>query len=152
MPTVRRAEAEDAGDVARLLHDFNSEFDEFSPGVAVLAERVAKMIAAGEATFLLGGEGPDGIAQLAFAPRSGPERPTPTWKSSTSRRSAAARASGAPCSRPRSRRLARRAQSMIDLGTSEDDTAAIALYESAGFTNREGRPDGPRMLYYEREL
>jgi ribosomal protein S18 acetylase RimI-like enzyme len=40
----------------------------------------------------------------------------------------------------------------IDLGTSEDDVAARALYESAGFTNREGVPDGPRMLYYERDL
>ena len=35
---------------------------------------------------------------------------------------------------------------------SEDDTAARALYESAGFTNREGRPDGPVMLFYERDL
>jgi ribosomal protein S18 acetylase RimI-like enzyme len=40
----------------------------------------------------------------------------------------------------------------IDLATSEDDAAARALYESAGFTNREGGPDGPRMLYYERDL
>jgi ribosomal protein S18 acetylase RimI-like enzyme len=40
----------------------------------------------------------------------------------------------------------------IDVGTSEDDTAARALYESAGFTNREGGPDGPRMLHYERDL
>jgi hypothetical protein len=32
------------------------------------------------------------------------------------------------------------------------DTAARALYESAGFTNREGSEDGPRMLYYERDL
>ena len=40
----------------------------------------------------------------------------------------------------------------IDLNTSEDDSAARSLYESLGFTNREGRPDGPEMLYYEREL
>ena len=40
----------------------------------------------------------------------------------------------------------------IDLGTSEDDVARAALYESAGFTNREGKPDGPVMLYYERDL
>jgi hypothetical protein len=40
----------------------------------------------------------------------------------------------------------------MDVGTSEDDTAARALYESAGFTNREGRPDGPVMLFYERDL
>ena len=40
----------------------------------------------------------------------------------------------------------------MELGTSEADTAALALYESAGFTNREGTPDGPVMLFYEREL
>jgi ribosomal protein S18 acetylase RimI-like enzyme len=40
----------------------------------------------------------------------------------------------------------------IDLGTSVDDTAAIALYESCGFTNREREPDGPQMLFYERDL
>jgi ribosomal protein S18 acetylase RimI-like enzyme len=40
----------------------------------------------------------------------------------------------------------------MDLGTSTDDTAARALYESCGFTNREGAPDGPVMLYYERDL
>jgi hypothetical protein len=40
----------------------------------------------------------------------------------------------------------------MELGTSEDDKAARALYESAGFTNREGNPDGPVMLFYEREL
>jgi ribosomal protein S18 acetylase RimI-like enzyme len=40
----------------------------------------------------------------------------------------------------------------MDLGTSADDTAARGLYESSGFTNREGRPDGPVMYVYEREL
>lgn len=40
----------------------------------------------------------------------------------------------------------------IDLNTGETDTAARALYESAGFTNREGSPDGPAMLFYEREI
>ncbi len=40
----------------------------------------------------------------------------------------------------------------IDLNTGETDTAARALYESAGFSNREGGPDGPSMLFYEREL
>ena len=40
----------------------------------------------------------------------------------------------------------------IDLNTGETDRAARALYESAGFTNREGSPQGPAMLFYEREL
>jgi ribosomal protein S18 acetylase RimI-like enzyme len=40
----------------------------------------------------------------------------------------------------------------MELNTSEGDVAARALYERLGFTNREGRPDGPIMYYYEREL
>ena len=40
----------------------------------------------------------------------------------------------------------------IELGTSEDDVAARGLYESAGFINREGGPEGPVMYVYEREL
>jgi ribosomal protein S18 acetylase RimI-like enzyme len=40
----------------------------------------------------------------------------------------------------------------MDLGTAETDVCARALYESLGFSNREGRPDGPVNYYYEREL
>jgi ribosomal protein S18 acetylase RimI-like enzyme len=40
----------------------------------------------------------------------------------------------------------------FDLTTSTDDTAAIGLYESAGFTNLEDGEDGPSMLFYERDL
>jgi len=40
----------------------------------------------------------------------------------------------------------------IHLGTSEDDVAARALYESLGFSNREGKPDGPIQYFYERGL
>jgi hypothetical protein len=40
----------------------------------------------------------------------------------------------------------------MDLGTGEDDAAARALYESLGFSNREGKPDGPLNFFYEREL
>jgi ribosomal protein S18 acetylase RimI-like enzyme len=40
----------------------------------------------------------------------------------------------------------------MDLGTSEDDVAARALYERLGFSNREGKPGGPVNYFYEREL
>ena len=40
----------------------------------------------------------------------------------------------------------------MELGTSEHDTTARALYESAGFSDREGGPDGPVMFFYERDL
>jgi hypothetical protein len=40
----------------------------------------------------------------------------------------------------------------IDLNTGTTDTVARALYESCGFSNHEGSPDGPSMLFYERDL
>jgi ribosomal protein S18 acetylase RimI-like enzyme len=40
----------------------------------------------------------------------------------------------------------------MDLGTAETDAAARSLYESLGFSNREGKPDGPVNYFYERDL
>jgi ribosomal protein S18 acetylase RimI-like enzyme len=40
----------------------------------------------------------------------------------------------------------------MDLGTAETDTAARALYEKLGFSNKEGKPDGPVNYFYERDL
>ena len=65
---VRRATPNDAADCARLLHDFNTEYDEFTPGVEVLTGRLERLIEAGETTVLLAGSGPDGVAVLRFRP------------------------------------------------------------------------------------
>ena len=46
----------------------------------------------------------------------------------------------------------RKGATHMDLGTGEEDVAARALYEGLGFSNREGRPDGPLNYFYEREL
>jgi hypothetical protein len=40
----------------------------------------------------------------------------------------------------------------MELGTEEDDHAARALYESMGFDNTGGKPDGAVSYFYEREL
>src|SRR4051812_3673306 len=65
---VRRAGTGDAVDVARLLHDFNTEFSEPTPGVEELTKTVRSLLEEGEITVLLAGEGPDGIALLRFRP------------------------------------------------------------------------------------
>jgi len=43
---VRRAEVADVEAIGRLLHDFNSEFDEPTPGASAIAERMKQLIAA----------------------------------------------------------------------------------------------------------
>lgn len=51
-----RAGPEDAAEVARLLHDFNTEFDTASPGVAALTGRLAWMLTEPSTiAYLIGG-------------------------------------------------------------------------------------------------
>jgi ribosomal protein S18 acetylase RimI-like enzyme len=150
--SIRVASAADAPAFGRLLHAFIVEFGEREPSADVIADRAAPLIESGEVTVLFVGEGPHGFAQLRFRPslHTGaldayleelyvvPER----------RGHGLGRALlEAAMDHARARGAAH-----IDLNTSVDDVAARALYESAGFTNREGRPDGPTMLYYERDL
>lgn len=149
---VRLATAADAADLARLFTDFNREFDEPTPQPEEAAERIAEHIEQGHSTFLVAEGGPDGFAQLRYRPSIYTEgleahlqelyvvpamRGRGLGRALLEAASAEARAAGAD---------------QIDLGTSEDDVAARGLYESAGFTNREGKPDGPVMYVYEREL
>jgi len=63
---VRFATAADAALLAQMLHDFNLEFGDPSPGTTVLERRVAAFIEDGRMTYLLGGDGPDGFAQISF--------------------------------------------------------------------------------------
>jgi len=149
---VRRAERADAEEVGRLLHDFNSEFDEPTPGPAALAERTRQLLDAGDTVVLLAGDGPDGLAVLRL--RLG------IWTEGLECYLAELYVVPARRGRGLGRALmeeamdAARAEgaTYMELGTGEDDLAARALYESLGFDNHGGRPDGPLSLFYEREL
>ena len=151
---VRRAEVGDAPHIARLLHEFNTEFSSPTPGIAVLTDRARWLLASDEMTVLLGGDRPrpDGLALVRFRPSLwsaaldayleelyvAPERRGEGMgRALLEAAMEAAREAGAV---------------RMEVGTSVDDTAARALYDSCGFTNREGGPDGPVMLFYERDL
>jgi ribosomal protein S18 acetylase RimI-like enzyme len=147
---IRRATAGDAPTVARLLHDFNTEFEDETPGVEALTRFTQPLIESGEIVVLLAAEA-DGLSLWRLRPSPWTGRPeaylqelyvVPERRGRGIGRAlleatmAAAREAGA---------------TGIDLNTGETDTAARGLYESAGFTNLEGA-GGPRMLFYEREL
>jgi len=151
-PAVRVASEADAAAVAGLLYDFNTEFGEPVPEIGVLTERIYEHIEHGESTFLLVGGGPEGFAQLRFRPSLITGAPDAYLEELYVAPALRGKGLGRALLEAAMEEARRRGAGRIDLGTSEDDTAARSLYESAGFTNREGRPDGPVMLYYERDL
>jgi len=149
---VRVATAVDADSAGRLLHDFNREFAEPTPGPARLADRVRLLLADGSSSILLLGGRPYGIAVLRFRHA--------IWSEALECYLAELYVVPAERGRGAGRSLLeaviaharKRGADHMDLGTSETDIAARGLYESFGFSNREGRPDGPLNYFYEREL
>ena len=150
--TVRLAGPTDALRVAQLLHDFNREYDDPTPEPPVLAERVRELVESGETAVLLAGPGPDGLAVLRFRPA--------LWSDGLECYLAELYVVPGRRGQGLGRRLmtaaielARsRGADTMDLGTGDDDVAARALYESLGFTNRDGGPTGPVNYFYELEL
>ncbi len=149
---MRRGEVADAEAIGRLLHDFNSEFDEPTPGAPRLAARVRELLPAGEITVLLGGAGPDGIAVLRFRAdiwTQGLECYLAELYVVPDRRG---QGLGRALMEAAIELAREQGAVYMDLGTSEDDRAARGLYESLGFSNRGGKPGGPVSYFYEREL
>jgi GNAT superfamily N-acetyltransferase len=149
--SVRTAQPADADAIGRLLHDFNTEYDDPSPGPTKIAERITRLLAE-DTKVLLAGSGPDGLAVLRFRPSIWTDHlecylaelyVVPDRRGQGLGRALMnavielARAEGAD---------------YLELNTGEDDVAARALYESLGFSNREGKADGAVQLYYERDL
>ena len=149
---MRLARAADAAAVGALLHDFNVEFGDPTPGPERLARRIGELLAGGETSVLLGGDGPDGLAVLRYRPA--------IWSDALECYLAELYVAPARRGQGLGRALMlgaieharERGADHIDLGTGEQDAAARALYESLGFSNREGKPDGPLQYFYEREL
>ena len=140
---------------ARLLHDFNLEYDEPSPPPDELADRLAELIAGDHVTVLLA-RAPEageavGVAVLRVQPS--------VWSKGCEAYLAELYVVPARRGQGHGRelitealRVAReRGADYALVVTSEEDRLAQRLYEAAGFRRTEGE-NGPLMLAYEREL
>jgi ribosomal protein S18 acetylase RimI-like enzyme len=149
---IRLADPADATAIARLLHDFNVEFDAPSPPVETLATRCQELLRGGAMTVLLTGEPPVGLALLRLRPSpwtDGEEAYLQELYVVPARRGEGLGRALVEATIETARAAGARS---LDLNTGEADVGARALYEKLGFTNREGGPDDPRMLFYEREI
>jgi len=151
--TSRIAQLGDAAEVARLLHRFQVEFDEPSPGADVLARRVREHVERALSVFLLAGPLEVGVAQLRFRDYLFTGEPTCYLEELYVIPDRRGEGHGRMLMEAAMELARDRGATTMELGTALDDTAARGLYESLGFTNLE-RPGDPatQMLYYEREL
>ena len=149
---IRLARADDALTFGELLYAFNTKFEEPTPSAEVIAARAAPLIESSELTVLLVADGRDGFAVLRFR-HSVYTGALDTYIEELyivpERRG---RGLGRALLETAIDHARERGAAHIELNTSENDVAARALYESVGFTNREGGPNGPPMFYYERDL
>ena len=148
-PPVRAAAVGDAPLLARMLHDFNTEFSEPSPGVEVLTGRVLAFIESGEMAYLLGGEGPDGFAQVSFRPTVWADAPVGYLEELYVVPERRGEGIGRALMSAVLELARERDAAGMEVVTGEDDTAARCLYESVGFDNRIEGEERARALFYE---
>ncbi|MGH3419573.1 MAG: GNAT family N-acetyltransferase [Streptosporangiaceae bacterium] len=146
---VSTATVEDAAHIGRLLHDFNREFDAPTPAPEVLAARLRRLLADGDTTVLLGGDGPDGLVVLRYRPAIWTEA-LECWLAELyvvplHRGHGLGRALLEAATDEAREHGADR----MELATGLDDGAARSLYERLGFTKGVG---DDVTYFYEREL
>ena len=142
---IRKATVGDAGVVAKLLRDFNTEFD--TPVSDNLEQRFARLLARDDVIVLLGGE--VGFAYLTLRPSpyyDGPVAMLEELYVAPGRRNAGI---GTALIRAALAEVLARGAGEMQINVDEVDADARRFYEHHGFTNIEA---GSRMLLYIREL
>jgi GNAT superfamily N-acetyltransferase len=134
-----------------LLDAFNREYGTPTPGTAVLAERLEKLLAGGTVVALLIGDPADGVALLTFRPNVWYDGPVALLDElyvvphlRRQGRGSALLAAAEATTRERGGEL-------VEINVDGQDTDARRFYERHGYTNIEPGQDQPQLYYY-REL
>ena len=149
MSAVRAATADDARAIAELLHAFNEEFDDPTPGPDVLTGRVAAMLARDDVVALLAGEPPVGIALLFFRPSVWDEGGAVVVDELYVAPDRRGKGLGTELIERAFAVARERGAEWLELDTGESDAGARRFYERHGLSNVDG---GDRLLYYFRRL
>lgn len=149
---VRQATKEDAPAIAELLHRFNLEFEEPTPGPAVLEPRIRTFIEHGPKVFLLAGDGPDGLAQIDWHLSVWADGPICFLDELYVVPDRRGQGLGTALMEAMLELAKARSAAGAEVVTGENDRVARRLYESFGFSNQIEGPQGDRSLFYELDL
>jgi GNAT superfamily N-acetyltransferase len=148
---VRTATPGEAGEVARLLHDFNTEFDTPSPGVAVLAPRLRSLLAGDATLAVLAGDPAVGVALVTLRPNVWYEGPVALLDELYVAPDRRSEGIGAAIVDHLLRWARRHAVGLVEINVDEADVDAQRFYERHGFTAIEPTT-GERAFYFHQEL
>lgn len=149
---VRLAGVGDADEVARLLHDFNCEFDTPSPGVPALGERLRGLLA-GEATVaILAGAPAVGVALVTLRPNVWYAGPVALLDELYVRPDLRGRGIGSSIIRELLALARSRGVELVEINVDESDVDAQRFYERHGFCGTETAQSSERSFYYWQEL
>lgn len=151
MTRARRATADDAEVVARLLHDFNTEYDTPSPGPDALAARLRDLLAGPSSFALLGGEPPCGVALVTLRPNVWFDGPVALLDELYVAPEHRGGGIGGAMIELLVAECAARGVELVEVNVDEGDVDALRFYARHGFLIEQ--PDtGERAFYLSREL
>lgn len=147
----RRARPDDAETVARLLHDFNSEFDTPSPGTAILAQRLRSLLAGPGTLAYLVDEPAAGVALVTLRSNVWYDGPVALLDELYVQPDLRGHGLGAAMIRLLLAEARATGVSAIEINVDAGDVDAQRFYERHGFSGTD--PDtGERAFYYSLEL
>jgi GNAT superfamily N-acetyltransferase len=147
---VRRAGVDDAEVVAVLLHDFNTEFDTPTPGVAVLTPRLRTQLAGDDIVALLHGDPPDGLAVVSFRPNVWFDAPVALLDELYVRPDLRGRRIGHALITAVEALAAERGGRIVEVNVDGEDTDARRFYAAHGYSHVEPGATEP-SYYYAKE-
>ena len=148
---VRTAALADADAVARLLDDFNREYDTPTPGPEVLAARLRQLLPGGAVVALLGGDPAVGLALLTLRPNVWYDGPVGLLDELYVVPHLRGGGIGTALLRAAEQVVHARGGEVLEINVDGDDVDARRFYERHGYRNTEPGCEDP-LLYYFREL
>jgi GNAT superfamily N-acetyltransferase len=149
---LRLATADDADEVARLLHDFNTEFRTPSPGSAVLAARL-RVLLGGDATVAILARTPAvGLALVTLRPNVWYDGRVVLLDELYVVPDLRGRGLGSAIIEQLIAVARGRRVGLVEINVDEPDVDAQRFYERHGFRATETPDSTERSFYYWREL
>jgi GNAT superfamily N-acetyltransferase len=149
---LRSATAADADEVARLLHDFNEEFDTPTPGPAVLAGRLRRLLAGDVTVAILAGSPAVGLALVTLRPNVWYDGLVALLDELYVVPDLRGQGIGSTIIERLVALARERDVDLIEINVDEGDVDAQRFYERHGFSATESPDSTERAFYYYREL